>query len=168
MQMLVQRCGLGSLHAHNLDTRKNICRKSIRFSATTDYFVCINPYVARAIEVSHTANPKMTSDKIFDFTAVLKENVKYTCRGIKIPSQLPSNYEYYVHANLRLSPQIGAGPSSAQRVVKPGQGLVGNVAAAGTPGVAVVVMDPSKEEAFCQEVDLPRAMEGKTEPTGER
>lgn len=65
-------------------------------------------------------------------------------------------------------PQIGAGPSSTQRVVKPGQGLVGNAAAAGTAGVAVVVVDPSKEGAFCQEVDVPRAMEGKAEPTGER
>ncbi|CAM9142488.1 unnamed protein product [Laminaria digitata] len=54
--------------------------------------------------------------------------------------------------------EIGAGPSSAQRVVKPGQGLVGKAAAAaGTAGGAVVVMDPSREEAFCQEVDLPRA-----------
>lgn len=54
--------------------------------------------------------------------------------------------------------------------MKPGQGLVGKAAAAaGTAGDAVVVMDPSREEAFCQEVDLPRAVEGKVEgAAGER
>lgn len=86
-------------------------------------------------------------------------------RGKTPPPHPPSNYPRI--CTPRLSPQIGAGPSSAQRVVKPGRGLVGN-AAVGTAKVAVVVTDPSQEEAFCQEVDIPRTMEGKSEVTGER
>lgn len=53
--------------------------------------------------------------------------------------------------------QMGVGNvSDNQRIVNPGQGLVGQAVAAREPVPAVVVSFPSLEDAFCREVDLPR------------
>lgn len=61
---------------------------------------------------------------------------------------------------------VGDVSDNQQRIVDPGQGLVGQAVAAREPVPAVVVSFPLLEEAFCREVDLPRdPPEAEREPT---
>lgn len=72
-----------------------------------------------------------------------------------------------MHSYARPQPQIGSGRNSEKRIVKPGQGLVGN-AAIGLARDAAVIADPSKNEAFSAEVDIPLKAGEEVNETGGR